>query len=45
MAREFVLPTREFAHLLVSGESPLEGSVSAVCRLLSEAAESRAALG
>jgi uridine kinase len=34
MARQYLLPTRQFADLVVSGESPIEHSVEAVCQLL-----------
>lgn len=34
MAVQYVLPTREFASLVVSGEEPLDNSVAAVLRLL-----------
>jgi uridine kinase len=34
MALEYVLPTQEFADLVVSGESPIVQTVEAVCQLL-----------
>jgi hypothetical protein len=34
MALQYVLPTREFASLIVSGEEPFEESVAAVLRIL-----------
>jgi len=34
MALQYVLPSREHAHLVVSGEEPLDESVAAMLRLL-----------